>query len=245
MTPPSSPRPPTPAILKSTSSTRASGYALIALSAASVLLMAMHPTTGTPDFAEFVVRAGRGVPGNTLVHGSLITLIVLMAVCILSMRDALGADRWLVRAGTASLVVGSAGAIGAGLINGFVVPNTASHFIDAGANSLSSLRPSLTLAHEASATLARLATVGLSIAAVAWSTCLLRLTRIPRTCGIVGLICGIAPLALHAAEHMQVNVTGFSLLVQIHAVWTGAAGVTLVCLRIESLQHPTTLDRHQ
>lgn len=208
-------------------SSRGSGIVLIGLAAASVLLMVMHPTTGTHDVSSFVDRAGRGVPGNTLVHGSLITLTLLMAVCLLSLRDMLGAHRWLVRAGTASLMAGSAGAVAAGLVNGFIVPNTVSHFIDAGPDRLSMLEPVLAIAHEANATLARVAMVGLSLSAVAWSICLARGPGLPRAAGVIGLICGMAPLALHTAEHLRINVPGFSLFVQIHAVWICAAGVVM------------------
>lgn len=245
MTSPPTQRPRAIGQLSSNPSYRGSAYFLIVLAVTSVLLMMMHPTTGTHNVADFVAKVGRGVPGNTFVHGSLITLTLLMAVCLVSLRDMLGAHRWLVRAGTTSLIVGSAGAVAAGLVNGFILPNTVSHFIDAGADQLPKLEPVLALARETNATLARVAMVGLSLSAVAWSICLVQGSGLPRFAGVVGLICGITPLGLHAAEHLQMNVPGFSLFVQIHAVWACIAGVVLAHEGTASLKHTATKDVHQ
>lgn len=221
---------------------RAAGCGLITFAALSVLLMSLHPTTGTHEVGEFVARAGRGVPGNTFVHGSLITLILLSTACFASLRDALGAHRPVVRAGMFALIVGTSGLVAAGLVNGFIVPNTAAHFLDASASDLAPLKPVLVLARETGATCARVGIVGLSLSSVAWSARLIRMPGWRRAAGAIGLACGLAPLALHLGEHLNMDVPGFGLFVRINAVWAGVAGVVLLNHRAELSARPMPVD---
>ena len=214
-----------------TSALRSNRYVGFCLAGAAVLLvtlMALHPTSGAHDSTEFVKRVGRGVPGNTFVHGSLITLILFVATCMLALRDVLGAHRLIVRAGLVALVVGTAAGAAAGLINGFIVPNVAARFMDADGGQIDALRPVLVSLREANASCARLCVVGLSLAAAAWSVCLLRMPGWRRVAGCCGLVCGLVPLALHAAEHLRMDVPGFGLFVQIHACWVFVAGLVLI-----------------
>lgn len=211
-----------------TPSTSVAGYGLITLAALSVAFMAAHPTAGTNDPGELVIRIGHGIPGNNIVHGCLITIALLMATCFLSLRDALGPHRLIVRAGLVALVVGTSGAVAAALVNGFIMPNVAARFLDAGADEVHALRPVLVLAREANATCARLSVVGLSLAAIAWSIRLLGLPGPRRAAGVMGLVCGLAPLALHLEEHLRMNVPGYGLFIQIHAAWAILAGLVLI-----------------
>lgn len=204
------------------------GSVLIVLAVMAVVFMSMHPTAGTHDAGEFVARVGRGLPGNTLVHGSLVTIILMMSGCFLWLRDLLGAHRPMVRVGMVCLVVGTAGAVVAGLINGFIVPNVSAQYVDASATEIAALKPVLHLARESNATCARVSVVGLSLATVAWSIMLIRLSGWRRAIGVAGVACGVAPLAMHAGEHMQMNVPGFGLFVVIHAIWAILAGVVLI-----------------
>ncbi len=218
--------------IPSTRSFRIAGCTLITLAVLAVVFMGMHPTAGTHDPEEFVARVGLGIPGNTFVHGSLVTSILVMAACFLYLRDALGAHRPIVRAGMVAMVVGTAGAVAAGLVNGFIVPNVAARFLDADPSRTAALEPVLVLARETNATCARVSVVGLSLAAVAWSVTLLGLLGWRRLVGMVGLLCGLTPLALHAGEHLHMNIPGYSLFVQIHSVWAAVAGVVLIRHRI-------------
>lgn len=213
--------------------TRAAGYGLAALSVLTVAFMAMHPTSGTHDHGEFVARAGRGIPGNAIVHGSLVTIMLIMATCFLWLRDLLGAHRPIVRAGMVAMVVGTAGAVVAGLVNGFIVPDVSAHYLDGGVNDLNALKPVLVLAQETNATCARVSVLGLSLAAIAWSACLIRMTGWRRVVGVVGLACGLAPVALLFGAYLGMNVEGYGLFVKINALWNLLAGVVLIRHRPE------------
>lgn len=219
---------PSPSPTNSNLHLKAAGYALITLAVLTVVFMLMHPTAGTHDAGTFIERAGRGIPGNTFVHGSLITIILIMAACFLWLRDILGPHRPLVRAAMISLIVGTAGAFAAGLVNGFIVPNLAARFIGASPSDIELLKPALMLARETNATCARVSVVGLSFAAVLWSICLLGLPGWRRAVGVIGMLCGLAPLAMHLGEHLHMNVSGYCLFVFIHAIWCIHAGIVMI-----------------
>lgn len=207
---------------------RLAGYGLIVLGGLAVLFMTMHPTAGTHDPAEFIERVGHGVPGNTFVHGALIAVVLLMTACFLWLGDVLGPGRVLVRAGIVAQVAGTAGTVAAGLVNGFIVPKLAGRFVGAGADVIETLTPVLTLARETNAACARFGMVGVSMAAVAWSICIMGAGGWRRWAGMLGLLCGLAPLGMHAAEHLRMDVAGFGLFVRIHAVWAVLAGVVMI-----------------
>lgn len=223
-----------PASLIAASSARATawaGWILIIFALLAVVFMAMHPTAGTHDAGEFVTRVGRGVPGNTLVHGSLVTIIVVMAGCTLWLRDLLGSHRPTVRAAMLCVVVGTAGAVVAGLINGFIVPNVSARYVGASAAEIEMLKPVLHFARECNATCARVSVVGLSLASVLWSVVLIGLGGWRRAIGVAGIACGVAPLLIHAGEHMQMDVPGYGLFVVIHGIWSILAGVVMIVCR--------------
>lgn len=209
----------------------AAGWFLLTAAVLAVVIMAMHPTAGTHDHAEFVDRMGRGLPGNTFVHGSLVTLLLVMGGCLLWLRDVLGASRPLVRAGTVAMVVGVAGNVAAGLVNGFIVPNLAARYVGVDEAGLEAVWPVMALCREVNATTARVGLVGLSLSALLWSCVLAGVPGWRRWVGVGGVICGLTPLALHAGEHLDIDVPGFRLFVLIYGVWCVLAGVVLVAWR--------------
>jgi hypothetical protein len=214
---------------------RFAGWTLVTAAVLSVLIMAMHPTTGTHDHAEFVDRMGRGLPGNTFVHGSLITLLLVMGACLLSLRDVLGAHRLLVRAGMVAMVVGIAGNVAAGLVDGFILPNVAARYVGVDEAGLAAVKPVIVLCRETNATAARVGLVGLSLSAVLWSCVLVGVPGWRRWIGVAGVLCGLLPLAMHAGEHLRVDVPGFRLFVTVYGVWCVLAGVVLIRWRPEGL----------
>jgi hypothetical protein len=219
---------------------RVAGWVLLVTAVLSVVIMAMHPTSGTHDHAEFVDRMGRGVPGNTFVHGSLITLLLVMGTCLLSLRDMLGPSRPVVRAGTVALAVGLAGNMAAGLVNGFILPNLAERYVGIDEAGLEAVWPVMALCREVNATTARVGIVGLSLAAVLWSCVLAGMPGWRRWIGVAGMLCGLTPLAMHAGEHLRVDVPGFRLFVIIYGVWCVLAAVVLVRWRPGSLDSAST-----
>jgi hypothetical protein len=207
---------------------------LIALAVLTAVFMAMHPTSGTHDADEFVARTARGIPGNAAVHGILIVLMLLMAPCFLALRDVLGPHRLVVRVGLVAFIVGSAGGVVAGLINGFIVPGVASRRSDTEHSARDAIVPVFELAREANATCARVCVLGLCMSAVLWSAALLSAPGHRRWVGAAGAVCGVLPIVLLATGHLPTNVAGFGVFVVAHAVWSLLSGIVLVRARSDA-----------
>ncbi len=208
--------------------TRRAGVALMVMAGLVALFMAMHPTAGTHDPAEFVRRVGHGVPGNTMVHGGLITLLIAMVPSLMVLRELLSARNLSLRFAMVALVAGTASGVAAGLVNGFMVPSLAAKYVNADDAVIATLQPALTLAHEVNGTCARTCVVGLSLSAVIFSLNLLGHAGLRRVAGAVGLVCGLVPLGMHAAQHLHMNVSGFGLFVWFYSAWMFAAGLVLL-----------------
>ena len=209
-------------------SSRSAGILLIAVAACEILFMAMHPTSSAHDAASFATEASRGIPGNAMVHGLLITLLVLMCSAYVSFAQFLGLSRLLVHTGLVAFLAASACGVVAGLINGFIVPATAAAFAGADQTTTSALVPVLRLCRETNGVCAKANVVWASGAILLWSVALLRRRGIAAIAGLVGLICGTLPLALLATGHLPMNVQGFGTFVVLQGVFAIAAGLVLI-----------------
>ena len=119
----------------------------------------------------------------------------------------------------------------AGLINGFIVPATAAAFAGADQATTSALNPVLRLCREANTVCAKADVVWASGAILLWSIALLRHRGFALAAGIVGLICGIIPLALLATGHLPMNVRGFGTFVLLQGVFAAAAAAGVMMVR--------------
>jgi hypothetical protein len=209
-------------------SSRSAGIVLITVAACEILFMAMHPTSSAHDVASFATEASRGIPGNAMVHGLLITLLVIMCSAYVSFAQFLGLSRLLVRTGLVAFLAASACGIVAGLINGFIVPATAAAFAGADQATTNALIPVLRLCRETNGVCAKADVVWASGAILLWSVALLRRRGIATIAGIIGLICGTLPLALLATGHLPMNVQGFGTFVVLQGVFAIAAGLVLI-----------------
>jgi hypothetical protein len=207
---------------------RSAGVMLVVLALLTVVFMAMHPVSGASGVADFAGRAERGMHLNALVHGVQISLLLLMVPCFLFIADVLGSGRLVVRIGLVLMVLGATGGVAAGLINGFMVPATAARYAGAEPATLEGLEAVLRLCQSANGACARTSVFGLSLAAVIWGSCLVVRPGVARAAGVVGVLSGFVPLALHFAEHLAMDVRGFGLFVVLHAAWAVAAGIVLI-----------------
>lgn len=225
------PESPLPSVTLPTSS-RAAGWCLIATSILAVGFMAMHPVSHAHSLAEFVEEAGHGLHGTRPVHGILLTLSALLAAAFLAVADRLGRERLLVRIGTVALLIGTGAGIGAGLINGFIVPSLGTAYADGG--DLAPLGTLLRLCRIANETLATVDVLGLSVSSVTWAIALLtRDDRRPRSrsalaAAIVGLLAGLLPIGFLAMHALPMTVHGFGSVVLLHTLWAISAGLWLL-----------------
>lgn len=201
------------------------GILLIATSVLSIVFMAMHPTSGAHDMQDFADRAAKGFRGNGVVHGVLIALSFLLSVAMLMLGDLLGRDRLIVRLAGGATLVGTIGAVLAGLINGFILPGTAAYFADDAADGFATV---FRLCQVSNGTFARTCVIGWSVAAVLWGSAMIGRGGVQRVAGPIGVLFGLTPLLMLMYGHLPMNIPGFGMFVVLHGVWGIAAGVSLV-----------------
>lgn len=214
------------------------GAILIATSALSILFMLMHPTSHAHSMSEFAAEAARGIPGNGPVHGILVTLAAIIGSAFLCFAEVIAPRQAVARLGAFLYLIGTLAGIGAGLINGFIVPSFAAAYADRPTviETVSQtaipldvqIGPALRLCATTNATLATVDVIGLSVAAILWGAVLVARRGLPRVLGAVGLIAGLVPLVLLSGGHLPMNVHGFGLFVLVQSVWGVAAGAFLL-----------------
>ena len=191
---------------------RIGGAALIAAGAGIVFAMAHHPT-GTH---------GTGALGP-VVHGAMIVLLWLTAFGFAIFCMLRGPGRPLVLAGAISYAVAFFGHLGAGTINGFVVPALAAH-----SGSLAS-HDVFRLAWEANQALATLGVIAASVAFLFWSADLLRSDgREAKAVGALGIIAGAVPIGLLLGGLISMNVPGAMIVYAIQAAWGACLALQMV-----------------
>lgn len=241
---PNDPTNPSPATSRSTGDlsttrfARTTGAILIATSALAVLFMLMHPTSHAHSMGEFAAEAARGIPGNGPVHGILVALAAIIGSAFLGFAEVIAPRNAAARLGALLYLVGTLAGIGAGLINGFIVPAFAGAYADrpnvvetASQTAVPldvQVGPALRLCSVTNATLARVDVIGLSVAAILWGAVLVTRRGVPRLLGVVGLAAGAAPLILLSLGHLPMSVHGFGLFVMVQSVWGVSAGAFLM-----------------
>lgn len=190
---------------------RIGGAALIAAGAGIVLAMAHHPTG---------IESGGTI--GPVVHAAMIVLLMLTAFGFATFCMLGGAARPLILAGAVSYGLAFFGHVGAGTINGFVVPALAAH------GSLAS-RDVFLLAWEANQALATLGVIAASVAFLFWSAELLRSGgREAKVVGALGIIAGAMPIGLLIGGLITMNVSGALIVYAIQAAWGACLGLQMM-----------------
>ena len=190
---------------------RIAGGALVAGSLLSVLVMAHHPEHVDPN----------GIVG--LVHGAMIALMSVTAFGFAHFALRRGVAKLAILAGLIAYFIALVADIGAGTINGFVVPALASH------GAALSGRDVFLLAWESNQALARLGVFATAAAFTFWSVDFLRRPGLePRMIGGLGLLAGLVPAGLLAAGLTDMHLAGAFAAYAAFALWGAIVGVHLV-----------------
>lgn len=189
---------------------RVAGVAMIAASLGVVVAMGHHPS---------------GLHGGALagmVHGGMIALLLLLMWGFLMFAVDRGAARPLIAAGLIAYAVSLFAHIGAGTINGFVVPGLADPEAPAVSHDI------LRLAWQSNQALAQLGVYLTGAAYVLWSSDLLRdQSKAARFTGAIGLVAGAVPALLLASGTLRMDVSGAFLIYGMHVTWAALVGVML------------------
>jgi hypothetical protein len=195
---------------------RIAGGALILGSLLSVLAMAHHPDHVDPG----------GLVG--IVHGAMIVLMTVTAFGFAHFALRRGLARPAILAGLTAYLVGLVADIGAGPINGFVVPALAGH------GAALSGRDVFLLAWESNQALAGLGVFATAAAFTFWSIDFLGRPGLePKAIGGLGLVAGLVPAALLATGAINMHVAGAFAVYAAFAAWGVLVGLYLLRGKVE------------
>jgi hypothetical protein len=195
---------------------RIAGGALIAGALLSVLTMAHHPDHIDPG----------GLVG--IVHGAMLVLMTVTAFGFAHFALRRGVARPAILAGLIAYLVSLVAHIGAGTINGFVVPALAAHGAALSGHDV------FLLAWESNQALARLGVFATAAAFTFWSIDFLRRPGLePKAIGGIGLAAGLVPAALLATGAINMHVAGAFAAYAAFAVWGTLVGLHMIRARLE------------
>ena len=181
---------------------RVAGIALIGAAALSMLAMAHHPAS----------RDAGAMIG--IVHGVMILVIGVMAWGFAHFARRRGLERPTVLAGLVAYGIGAVANVGAGTINGFIVPALAAHAPPVSGDLF-------VLAWEANQALAKLGVVAIGIAYALWS---LNLWRQSTALALSGLLAGGIPAALLIGGWIDMHLHAAIPVYAAQALWAALLG---------------------
>jgi len=189
---------------------RIAGGALVLGSLLSVLAMAHHPTHVDPG----------GMVG--FIHGAMILLLTATAFGFVHFALRRGLGRPAVLAGLIVYLLSLVAHIGAGTINGFVVPALAMRGAALSGHDV------FLLAWEGNQALARLGVFATGAAFAFWSIDFLRRAGLEaKAIGGLGLVAGLGPVILLGAGAIDMHVAGAFASYAAFAIWGTLVGVYL------------------
>jgi len=206
----------------------APGIILFVASLLEVLAMLHHPSVQTPDISQAVEQIAKFSTLSAVVHGVLITLMLLIAYGFVDFAVRRGLHRPLIRAGAIGYGCGVVAMIGAALVSGFIITDLASLMPHATAVDLQINRQLLLLCRVLNQSCANFAVVAMSAGIVWWSLDLCRDSGSRRAVGVFGCLVGLVPaLALMFGE-IRLDVHGMTAVVAAQAAWNIAVAVLMV-----------------
>ncbi len=209
-------------------SARTTGLVIGIASMLALLIMAHHPSMTASTIGDLMVEISDKATINRVVHGSLIALLglLLFGFAELSLRPTL--DPRLARAAWLAYALGTAGMIGAALINGFITTNLAVRYAGADAATLETVRHVLRFGWTANQTAADFGSIAWSISIMLWSAIFMR-ARANYVLGIAGIAIGMIGVATLLTGTLQLDVHGAMLVLLATVLWN--LGVALQLLR--------------
>jgi hypothetical protein len=203
---------------------RKAGIALIAGSLGFILTMAIHPTAGGSLTDEQVVHLMRlsGVAHSLAIAS---TVALFLGACRLTQRLA-AADRYsfaaIVVFGFACVAIVIAAAI-----SGFVVPSILRHMVRDDAANAHQWRIVIYGIFQINQAMAKIYSVGASVAIVLWSVDALSNGGLGRGTAIYGCVIAVLITIAIASGHVQLDVHGMAAVGLGQAIWFIVAGSQL------------------
>lgn len=189
---------------------RVAGAALLAASAASIALMAHHPTNANPALLPPI-------------HGALLGILCLHTLGFLYLCAIRGWMRLPILAGMTVYAVSVFGNMGAGLLNGFVTPRLLAEGPQIATPEL------LAFAWAANQSLGTMAVFAAGAASIFWGLDFLRdASGRSRLIGWAGIVGGLAPSSLLITGVLELDVFGAFVSYSAQFAWASLVGWLLV-----------------
>ena len=206
----------------------APGIILIVATLLELLAMAHHPTVQSSDISEAVLAISRFGTLSAVVHGILISLMLLIAHALVDFAARRGLHRQLVRAGAIAYGCGILLMIGAAMVSGFIVPSLAALLPHLTPIDLQIDRQLLILCRVLNQWCANVAVVAMSAGIVCWSLDLCADAGLRRAVGLFGLAAGLVPAMALLLGGIHLDVHGMTLVVAVQAAWNLAIALLLI-----------------
>ena len=201
---------------------------MLAASLLEVLGMAHHPSVQISDISQAVEQIAKFSTLSAVVHGVLITLMLLIAYGFVDFAVRRGLHRPLIRAGAIGYGCGVMAMIGAALVSGFIITGMASLMPHATVVDLQINRQLLLLCRVLNQACADFAVVAMSAGIVCWSLDLCRDSGSRRTVGLLGCLVGLVPAIALVFGRIHLDVRGMTEVVAVQAAWNVAVAVLMV-----------------
>ncbi|MFP3944055.1 MAG: hypothetical protein ACLFWF_09185 [Alphaproteobacteria bacterium] len=195
---------------------RFTGAALPLAAAGSILAMAHHPVSvhGTGGIGDYV-------------HGAMIVLLSVLFYGFARFAQRRDLRRAVILAGLVAYGLGFAATVGAGIVNGFIVPALAAR----GPGQVG--QDIFILCREANQSLAALGVFATGAAFLLWSMDFLARAELSnRITGIAGLLAALLPAGALAAGLLELSVAGAFLIYSSHALWAALVGIQFIRRKI-------------
>jgi hypothetical protein len=184
-----------------------------------VAAMMHHPSVRTPDPLEAAREMVALSFPAAMVHGLLITLMLLVSYGCAVFVSRRGLSRPLIGIGSIFYAAGVVVMIGAALVSGFVLSDLARLLPHATAADSPDLESLFILCRVLNRTCANFGVMAMSVGIACWSLDLLGAFGMRRVVGVWGCLVGIVPLLALPLGWIHLDVHGMAQVVALHASW--------------------------
>jgi hypothetical protein len=184
-----------------------------------VAAMAHHPSVQTPDPLDAArAMVALSVPA-AVVHGLLITLMLLVSYGCAVFASRRGLTRPLIGIGSIFYGAGVVVMIGAALVSGFALSDLANALPHATAGDSPGLNSIFILCRVLNRTCANFGVVAMSVGIGCWSLELLKTPGVNRVVGAWGCVVGILPPLALFSRWIHLDVHGMTQVIVLQSSW--------------------------
>ena len=201
---------------------------LLGASLLEVAGMLHHPSVHAPTVVQAVEQIARLSILSAVIHGALISLVLLIFYGFLEFVMREGFERPLIRAGVIAYGCGVLVMIGAGLVSGFIITNLVSLVPHATQVDLQINLQLLLLCRVLNQACADFAVVAMSVGIACWSVHLCARSGLPRAVGILGCLVAVACSFGLIFSQIRLDVPGMTEVIIVQAAWNCAVAVLML-----------------